>query len=235
MNQRPQLEVSSDVDDVLGVKCNFETECAWIWNETVVDGFHVVSGANLTDSNRTGIMPGPAADLLNDANGHFLHLRLTKETGPRALKSPMFSTTRENCHLEVFLHMSAMQKGSIRVVIEPVASLGSAWLPGEIMGNDERRWNMHTFRIDRITKDFNILLEVFPNGIGGRPRGHVSIDNLRMKNCFAENPNGGNCSTTQVQCSANKVSVCIKPERICDLSKECDENEDENQNCGKNH
>lgn len=57
------------MEDVLGVKCNFETDCAWTWDENVLDGFTVVTGANLTDSNRTGIMPGPGADPNNDANG----------------------------------------------------------------------------------------------------------------------------------------------------------------------
>lgn len=57
------------MEDVLGVKCNFENDCAWTWDENVLDGFTVVTGANLTDSNRTGIMPGPGADPTNDANG----------------------------------------------------------------------------------------------------------------------------------------------------------------------
>lgn len=57
------------MEDVLGVTCNFETKCAWEWDEIVVDGFQVVTGANLTESNRTGMMPGPSADMKNDANG----------------------------------------------------------------------------------------------------------------------------------------------------------------------
>lgn len=58
------------MEDVLGVKCNFETACAWMWDESVLDGFQTVTGANLTESNRTGIMPGPPADSRNDANGN---------------------------------------------------------------------------------------------------------------------------------------------------------------------
>lgn len=68
MNSKAQNE-ASEIDDVLGVKCSFETKCNWEWNETIVDGFQVVTGANLTDTNRTGIMPGPPADALNDASG----------------------------------------------------------------------------------------------------------------------------------------------------------------------
>lgn len=65
----PQPEVAQQMEDVLGVQCNFETACAWTWNEDVVDGFQTVTGANLTASNRTGMMPGPAADMHSDANG----------------------------------------------------------------------------------------------------------------------------------------------------------------------
>jgi hypothetical protein len=54
--QKPLQTV--EIEDVLGVKCTFENACAWTWNEDVVDGFYIVSGANLTEANRTGIMPG---------------------------------------------------------------------------------------------------------------------------------------------------------------------------------
>ncbi|XP_055704589.1 tyrosine-protein kinase receptor [Phlebotomus papatasi] len=232
LNSKAQNE-ASEIDDVLGVKCSFETKCNWEWNETIVDGFQVVTGANLTDTNRTGIMPGPPADALNDASGHFLHLRLTPETTQRIMRSPVFSTTRENCFLEMFIHQSSMTLGSIRIVIEPVKTQESSWVISEIAGNDQRRWELNRFRIDRVSKDFRIVFEVVPNGLGGRSRGHVSIDNLRMVNCFAENPNGGNCSLNQVKCNSNKVSVCIDFQGICDISAECDEGEDENLNCDK--
>lgn len=126
-----------------------------------------------------------------------------------------------------------MTLGSIRIVIEPVKTQESSWVISEIAGNDQRRWELNRFRIDRVSKDFRIVFEVVPNGLGGRSRGHVSIDNLRMVNCFAENPNGGNCSLNQVKCNSNKVSVCIDFQGICDISAECDEGEDENLNCGK--
>lgn len=63
---------SDSMEDVLGVKCNFETNCAWMWDEVVIDGFQTVTGANLTESNRTGMMPGPAADRRHDANGNYV-------------------------------------------------------------------------------------------------------------------------------------------------------------------
>lgn len=69
----PKQETSStQIEDMLGVKCTFETECAWIWNTTINDTFHVVTGANLTQTNITGMMPGPVADAKDNANGEFL-------------------------------------------------------------------------------------------------------------------------------------------------------------------
>lgn len=223
---------SSKIEDVLGVKCTFETECAWTWNESIPDGFKVVTGANLTELNMTGLMPGPSADAVNNANGHFLHLRLGPSTTQRILKSPPFSSTRENCVLEVSIHQSSMFHGSLRVVIEPMESQGAVWVPAEIAGNDLRRWTPHTFRIDRVSKDFQILFEVVPH-LGGNQRGHVSLDNLRMKNCFPEGFSNDTCNASQVKCTANKVTVCIRTPRICDITVDCDEKEDELLNCGE--
>jgi anaplastic lymphoma kinase len=107
----------------------------------------------ITDASRifflSGVMPGPQFDPNNDAMGHFLHLLLTPETGTRILKSPVFSSTRERCYLEVFLHQSSMVTGSIKIVIEPVASKQSAWVPAEIAGDDVRKWKYGSFEIDR--------------------------------------------------------------------------------------
>uniref|UniRef100_A0A182WD07 receptor protein-tyrosine kinase n=1 Tax=Anopheles minimus TaxID=112268 RepID=A0A182WD07_9DIPT len=223
----------SEMDEILGMKCNFETECAWTWDENDQHGFQVVTGMNLTESNRTGLMPGPGADPAHNANGHFLHLRLTQESQPQILTSPVFGATKENCYLEVFTHQSAMHHGSIRIVIETIGNQESSWVPAEIMGNDLRRWQLNTFRIDRISKDFKVLFEVVPNKLGGQARGHVSIDNLRMVNCFPDSISTNNCSYSQVQCTASKVPVCIKTPKICDITIDCDDSEDETLNCDK--
>ncbi|KFB50191.1 AGAP012070-PA-like protein [Anopheles sinensis] len=226
-------EQGSEMDEILGMKCNFETECAWTWDENDQQSFQVVTGINLTESNRTGLMPGPSVDPAQNANGHFLHLRLTKDSPPQILTSPEFGATKENCYLEVFTHQSSMHHGSIRIVIETVGNQESSWVPAEIMGNDLRRWNMNTFRIDRISKEFKVLFEIVPNKLGGRARGHVSIDNLRMVNCFPDSISTNNCSYSQVQCPVNKVPMCIKTPKICDITVDCDESEDESLNCDK--
>lgn len=222
-----------EMDNRLGVACTFDTPCAWKADENNPNTFQVVTAANLTASNRTGMMPGPSADVLNDANGPFLHLRLTTNSTQHILTSPMFSGARENCFLEMMTHQSSMGHGSLRIVIETIGNQEPSWVPAEIMGNDLRKWQLNTFRIDRISKDFQILFEVVPNHLGGRARGHVSIDNLKMVNCFPDAISTNNCSSSQVQCKANKVDVCIKTPNICDITVDCDESEDETLNCDK--
>lgn len=132
----------------------------------------------------------------------------------------------------MFLHQSSMTHGFFRVVIEPSGSTESSWVPAEIAGNDLRRWDLFQFRIGRISKEFRILFEIVSNNLGGHQRGHVSIDNLRMRNCFPEGAKSETCQTSQVKCKTNKVGVCIEIPRICDINVDCDENEDELLNCG---
>lgn len=221
------------MEDTLGVKCTFETDCAWTWEEKKIDGFQVVTGVNLTNANRTGLMPGPIADYENNANGHFLHLRTIPSTGQRMLRSPTFSTTLENCMLEVLIHQSAMSTGSFRIVLQPLEK-EAPWVIHEMVGNDSNDWQNFTFMIDRISKDFQLLFEVVPGpNLDGHQRGHVSIDNLRMKNCFPDIAIGDNCDAMQVKCKTSKITKCIIPSRICDITQDCDDNEDELYNCDK--
>lgn len=223
---------NSGWDDVLGVTCDFESNCMWEWDESLLDGFHVVSGVNLTESNRTGMMPGPSVDGSNNAGGHFLLLRITPNTTQRILTSPEFSQTRENCYLEVLLHESNMAHGSIKIVIVPQDQPDASWVPTEIMGDNLNKWSIYTFKIGRVSKDFKILFEVSPK-LGHHSRGHLAIDNMRLISCFPEGAISEKCNAQQVKCTNNKIAVCIKSNRICDIDKDCDQVEDENLNCGK--
>lgn len=220
---------NSEWDDVLGVTCDFESKCMWQWDENLVDGFQVVSGVNLTESNRTGMMPGPSVDGSLKADGHFLHLRITANTTQRILTSPTFSSTREPCSLNVLMHQSYMTYGTIKIVI---MSQDLPFVPAEIMGNNENKWLMHHFQIGRVSSDFNILFEVTPK-LNGQSRGHVSIDNMRLSNCFPEGAVSEKCNAQQIKCTNNKQAVCIRQNRICDIDKDCDQGEDETFNCGK--
>lgn len=223
---------SSEIEDLLGVKCNFETPCAWAWTENLSDGFQVISGTELAKKNMTGLMPGPVADNIDDANGHFLYARVQPTTRQLNLTSPSFSTTLEKCFLEVYMHQSDMSHGLSRVVVEPLHPQESSWVPAEIQGDNFRTWQHRLFRLGRISRDFRIVFEIVPELQPGQ-KAHVALDNLRMVNCFPEGTKSEKCSTSQVKCMMNKVPVCIPLPRICDITRDCDDAEDEQQSCGK--
>lgn len=42
-----------------------------------------------------------------------------------------------------------MLSGTIKIVIEPVKSGNSSWVPAEIAGDSMSKWKYHTFDIDR--------------------------------------------------------------------------------------
>lgn len=149
-----------DFDEKLGVKCSFEKQCAWTYDLNVNGtNFEVTTGQNLTLANITGVTPGPSADNLNNGNGHFLHLPLTNDTSTRILRSPIFSSTLEKCYLEVFLHQSSMNHGTIKIVIERIKPAGS-WVPAEIIGDDFRKWKYHTFEIDKYVFIYFVTFDV---------------------------------------------------------------------------
>lgn len=166
-----------------------------------------------------------------------MYLRLTPQTTQRTLQSPPFSTTKENCKLEMYVHQSGMAMGRLRIVIEPIhLHESSSWVPVEIEGKDlqNRKWYPIQLTIGRVSQDFKILFEVVPKGLSGQQRGHVSIDNLSMHNCFPEGSiRAEHCQATDVKCQTNKVDVCIKSKHICDIDVDCDNKEDEMLNCGK--
>lgn len=87
--------------------------------------------------------------------------------------------------------------------------------------------------ISSVSKDFRILFEIVPNNANGPMRGHVSIDNLKLSNCYADSPRKDSCSVSQIKCNESRVPVCIETPRICDLVDDCDDSEDEQLNCGK--
>ncbi|EDV37465.1 uncharacterized protein Dana_GF13459, isoform C [Drosophila ananassae] len=222
---------STEYEYELGVKCNFESRCSWSWVE-YPDGFQVISGAELAKKNLTGMHPGPAADSIDDATGHFLYARVQPNSRPLNLTSPEFSTTMEKCYLEVYMHQSDMSHGLSRVVVEPLHTQESSWVPAEIQGDNVRQWTRKVYRLGRVSRDFRIVFEIVPDLRVGQ-KGHVALDNLRMVNCFPEGTKSEKCSTSQVRCTSNKVPVCIHLPRICDITRDCDEAEDEQQSCDK--
>lgn len=108
----------------------------------------------------------------------------------------------------------------------------SSWVPAEIVGDNYRQWGRKFYRLGRISRDFRIVFEIVPK-LGESQKAHVAIDNLHMVNCFPEGTKSEKCSTSQIKCMMNKVPVCIPLPRICDITKDCDDGEDELLNCGK--
>lgn len=169
-----------------------------------------------------------------------MHLRITTNTSLSILKSPPFAESQfEKCQLVVNLHQGAMINGSLRIVIVPLTSNKSigpssnnaSWLPvNEEPGNDSNQWETKRFRIGRITQEFQILFEVEPK-LGNKARGHVSIDDLSLINCFTEETKNNSCAN--ILCQKNKRTVCLKTDNVCDIDIDCDEKNDELFNCGK--
>lgn len=223
-----------DAEEHFGVKCSFETKCAWEWEENGAqdDGFTITTASELHRLNITGLTPGPVADMLDDANGNFLYAKLFSFTHLVNITSPVFSATLETCTLEVWVHQGSLQNGIFRVVIEPTESHESSSIISEVAGDNLRKWQRKQFQIGRISRDFRVSLEVIPS-IQKNARGHIALDNLRMADCFPQGTKNDKCSTTQLKCQSNKISVCIPLSRVCDLVVDCDDAADELLNCDK--
>ncbi|KAK9510514.1 hypothetical protein O3M35_005284 [Rhynocoris fuscipes] len=73
------------------------------------------------------------------------------------------------------------------------------------------------------------MLEVVPSGIYPS---HIALDNIKMNNCFPDPPQYAIsvCKPTQFKCANN---ICIDSDRICNINKDCEDGEDEEQDCHK--
>lgn len=125
-----------------------------------------------------------------------------------------------------------MSASSIMVAVETTDKPQNSWIISEIVGEDTRQWQNHEFRIGKVAQEFQVLIEVLPK-IRGKGRGHISIDNIQLANCFREPIYNESCSKSEVKCLSKKVPVCIGPSLICDTIQDCDQGEDEVLNCGK--
>lgn len=130
-----------------------------------------------------------------------------------------------------------MLTGILRVVIEPIElddkKGGQSWVPAEDSGNDHGLWEPYIFPIGKISTRFHILLEVVPpKRKYAQSRGHVSIDNLILKDCFRDDGHGGTCSASDVRCTSEGKAICVKTGSICDINNDCDDESDELLNCG---
>uniref|UniRef100_T1GM18 MAM domain-containing protein n=1 Tax=Megaselia scalaris TaxID=36166 RepID=T1GM18_MEGSC len=217
MNGHASSNGSPDMNEEhFGVKCFFESKCAWVWEENGDDSFQITTASELHRLNITGLTPGPNADMLDDANGNFLYAK-------RHFGNLRFRSVDSQSNLE---------NGFLRVVIEPTESQESSSIIAEVAGDNLRKWKAKRFQIGRISRDFRVSLEIIPS-IQKTSRGSIALDNIRMTDCFPQGTRNDKCSSTQLKCKSSKIPVCIPLSRICDLVVDCDDAEDELRNCDK--
>ncbi|XP_067007644.2 leukocyte tyrosine kinase receptor isoform X2 [Anabrus simplex] len=202
------------------VRCDFEEVCAWRWNSTIPNGFMLVTGRNVseTQKSRPRDFSGPNKDASNDSDGHFLLLHGSPEMREWHVRSPKYVGAGEQCRISVALHMAYMIGGNFKVVVETVDH--TSWVAAEIPGNDHRTWEKNLFTLGRISQEFNIVLEVVTSG---RVPSHLAMDNIRLLDCFPEPPQNG-CNDMKFHCDNE---TCISRDHVCDISPDCPDGEDE--------
>lgn len=59
----------------------------------------------------------------------------------------------------------------------------------------------------------------------------VAFDNIKLLKCFPEGDRVDLCTPNEYRCST--TNVCINNSKICDITRDCANGDDEAQNCGK--
>ncbi|KAK6632169.1 hypothetical protein RUM44_007199 [Polyplax serrata] len=151
---------------------------------------------------------------------------MTEGTEEIHVWSPRFSQTKPQCKLHVDLKMINMTSGNFKVVIETTND--TSWVVDEKMGNDRNVWEKFIFIISRIQQRFRIILEVSPSRLNPS---QLSMDNIKLVDCFPERPTFKTCSTDLFRCSKEGNDFCINKTQICDIEQDCLNGEDEKQGC----
>lgn len=89
------------------------------------------------------------------------------------------------------------------------------------------RWNVTRFKLGAISQPYRVGLE-----IAVPLNGSIAIDNIRLDDCFPESKpydTRNNCTTDMFRCNNGS---CLNRTRICDLTPDCAEGEDEILECG---
>ncbi|XP_033212809.1 ALK tyrosine kinase receptor [Belonocnema kinseyi] len=192
--------------------CDFEEPCDWAWNET--DGFKLTKPPVPTQL-------GPTTDASNDRNGHFLWLNNRKEGQLWSIPIPR---TGSRCLLDLAWHQVQMKSGTIRLVIETYNH--TSWVAAERWGNDHAKWEQIPFNLGAISQTYKLILEVTMPALNSS----VAIDNIRLVDCFPENPGNVACTPDMFRCNNGS---CLNKTRVCDLTQDCADGEDELQECDK--
>lgn len=91
-------------------------------------------------------------------------------------------------------------------------------------------WIKYEKTIGKISQSFNIILEILPTHPPAKGA-TVAFDNIKLKQCFPESNSVSACTPHQYRCS--QTNECINNTRVCDITEDCQNGDDETQNCGK--
>ncbi|XP_051176144.1 leukocyte tyrosine kinase receptor-like [Leptopilina boulardi] len=194
--------------------CDFEEFCDWSWNETA--GFRITAAP--ADEHL-----GPMTDASNNKNGYFLLLNERKEGQLWTIRS--IPKTGSRCLLDLSSHQVQMRNGIIRLVI--VTNNYTSLVAAERSGNDHAVWEPIRFNLGAISQPYKLILEVTMPTTDSS----FAVDNIRLVDCFPEyNAVGSVCTTDMFRCNNGS---CLNRTRVCDLTEDCADGEDELQDCDK--
>ncbi|KOC67358.1 MAM and LDL-receptor class A domain-containing protein C10orf112 [Habropoda laboriosa] len=192
--------------------CDLEKTCDWSWDQSV--GFKRV----------TQPVPdryGPIADASNSENGHFLWF---SGNGKAQMWSYAIPRTGSRCMLELSLYQVEMSDGAISLLI---ITNNTSSIAEEKPGNNNKKWEITSFKLGAISQPHRLLLEMLlPHSNSG-----IAVDNVRLIDCFPEStPVGTACTEDMFLCNNGS---CLNRTRVCDLTKDCADGEDEGLDCDK--
>ncbi|XP_046835258.1 ALK tyrosine kinase receptor isoform X2 [Vespa crabro] len=190
-------------------RCDFDNFCDWIFNDTL--------GLNKTTARKFTI----TAEISKSEKGNFLWLR---GFGRGQLMSEVIPRTGSHCHLLLALHQVNMKDGEFNFVIQ---TNGQSYIATKRMGNNNAKWEITSFNIGAIAQHFRLYLEIFLP----YKNSSVAVDNIQLVDCFPESPPDVTvCTDDMFRCNNGS---CLNRTRICDLTKDCADAEDEGLDCDK--
>ncbi|XP_076236265.1 anaplastic lymphoma kinase isoform X2 [Calliopsis andreniformis] len=192
--------------------CDFEKSCDWSWNQ--LHGFKRVTAP--IRGRR-----GPTVDASQSEKGHFLWYT---GSGSVEIWSSAIPRTGSHCELELSLYQVQMNEGFIRLIIITNETKSIAVTR---QGNNNETWEIMRFKLGPITQPHRLLFEM----VVPYPNSSVAIDNIRLIECFPElTPVGTACTENMFRCNNGS---CLNKTRVCDLTKDCADGEDEEADCHK--
>ncbi|XP_017880511.1 ALK tyrosine kinase receptor isoform X2 [Ceratina calcarata] len=195
--------------------CDLEDDmCEWSWSHS--PGFNKTTPPVQNAD-------GPTVDASNSTTGHFLWF--TGE-GRVQIWSQKIPPTGSRCELELALYQIEMREGAINLLI--IKNNTSSVTPARLRGNNHAKWGLAHFKLGPISQPHQLLLEI----LVPYPNSSIAVDNIRLIDCFPESvPSEIDCTKTNMfRC---KNGSCLDRTRICDLTKDCPDGEDERLNCDK--